>query len=174
MTKKYIIDTNVFIQGKNFHYNFDFCQGFWDWVKDSHKKGVVYSISKVKAELMLGNKGDLARTWAQNMPAGFFLDDVKDQKVMSAYGDVMKWASADKHYQPAAIKIFSDFSKADAFLLAYAKAHGAVIVTQEFSEPNKKREIPIPDAATKIGGIQTIPIYELLRKHASSTFIFKQ
>ena len=173
MTKKYIIDTNVFIQGKNFHYNFDCCKGFWDWVENSHNQGVVYSINKVKDELMAGRKGDQARTWAQNMPPGFFLPDVADSKVMSAYREVITWASMDKHYLPAAITKFSDASKADAFLLAYAKAHGSVIVTQEFSEPNKKKEIPIPDAALKIGGIKTIPIYELLSKHASSTFVFK-
>jgi hypothetical protein len=173
MTKKYIIDTNVFIQGKNFHYNFDFCKGFWDWVEHSHAQGVVFSIQKVKDELMVGNKGDLARIWAQNMSASFFLEDVKDDKVMAAYREVMTWAAKDQHYQAAAIAKFSDSSKADAFLLAYAKAYGVVIVTQEFSEPNKKKEIPIPDAAIKIGGIKTIPIYDLLRKHASSTFVFK-
>lgn len=173
MTKKYIIDTNVFIQGKNFHYSFDFCKGFWDWIEKSYTNNVVFSIGKVKSELMQGRKGDPARTWAQQMPAKFFLDDVSDSAVMSAYREVINWASSDKHYLPSAISIFSDYSKADAFLLAYAKAHGYVIVTQESSEPTKRREIPIPDAAMKIGGIQTINIYELLRKHAGPTFVFK-
>lgn len=173
MTKKYIIDTNVFIQGKNFHYHFDFCKGFWEWIEKSHANGVIFSIAKVKAELMQGSKGDPARTWAQKMPANFFLDDVSDPAVMTAYGDVMKWASGDKHYLPGAITIFSDFTKADAFLLAVAKAHGYEIVTQEYSDPAKKKEIPIPDAATKIGGIKTINIYDLLRRHAGPTFVFK-
>lgn len=173
MTKRYLIDSNVFIQGKNFHYNFAFCSGFWQWVEEAYRKNLVYSIQKVKAELVDGRKDDDARVWAENMPSGFFLDDIKDPKVMAAYRDVMTWVSLDTHYLTSAKDVFSDLEKADAFLLAYAKAHDCVIVTQEISDPNKKRAIPIPDAAIKIGNIKTISIYELLSRHAQKTFVYK-
>ena len=29
---RYLLDANVFIQGKNLHYGFDFCPAFWDWL----------------------------------------------------------------------------------------------------------------------------------------------
>lgn len=173
MVKKYIIDSNIFIQGKNFHYSFAFCQGFWDWVSDGHNQGVIFSIKKVRAELVKGDKTDEARKWAEKMPDGFFLEDTLDAKVMQAYSDVMQWSAKDRFYLPDARKKFSDFSKADAFLLAYAKAHGHIVVTQEYSNSEKKKEIPIPNAALKIGNIETIPIYELLKKHAKDTFLFK-
>lgn len=173
MAKKYIIDSNVFIQGKNFHYHFSFCKGFWDWVGTGFSKGIVYSIGKVKAELVAGKKGDEARAWAEAMPPGFFLEDTKDSAVMSEYSKVMNWAATDTYYLQAAITRFADQNRADAFLLAYARAYGHVIVTQELSQPDKKKEIPIPDAAGKIGNIQTITIYELLRTHAQPTFVFK-
>lgn len=173
MTKRYLIDANVFIQGKNFHYNFAFCIGFWKWVEEAHKNGSIFSIKKVKSELTNGKKEDEARIWAEKMPAGFFLDDVNDQKVMSAYGDVMKWMSQDAHYTLSAKATFSDDKKADAFLLAYAKAHDYTIVTQEVSNLNKKSGIPIPDAAIKIGNIKTMPIYQLLARHAKDTFVYQ-
>jgi len=173
MAKQYIIDSNVFIQGKNFHYNFAFCEGFWDWVRAGFDQGIVYSIGKVRAELMAGNKGDEARRWAEAMPAGFFLDDVGDAQVLAQYRHIMAWAAADTHYQKAALARFAEAARADAFLLAYARAHGHIVVTQELAQPEKKKEVPIPDAAAKIGGIKTVTIYELLRTHAQPTFLFK-
>jgi hypothetical protein len=172
MAKKYIVDANVFIQGKNFHYDFAFCMGFWDWIEAGHKAGVIFSIQKVRDELMQGKKGDLGREWASNMPDTFFLEDVADVAVMKAYGDAMNWAAADTHYNAAAKATFADAKRADAFLLAYARAYGHEIVTQEKSNPDKRREIPIPDAAIKLGGIRTITIYELLTTHAKPTFVF--
>lgn len=173
MADKYIIDANVFIQGKNFHYNFSFCEGFWDWVHEGFDKGIVYSIGKVRAELVAGKKGDDARKWAEDMPDGFFLADVSDPDVMKEYTNVMDWAAADGHYQAAALARFAEAKRADAFLLAHARAHGHIVVTQELSQPEKKKEVPIPDAAIKIGKIKTITIYELLKTHARSTFVFR-
>ena len=172
MASKYIIDSNVFIQGKNFHYNFSFCEGFWDWVHAGFNSGVVYSIDKVRSELIAGKKGDEARKWAEEMPEGFFLDDVGDAEVMREYGHVMSWAAADNHYQKAALSRFAEAKRADAFLLAYARAHGHIVVTHELSQPEKKKEVPIPDAAIKIGNIKTVTIFDLLKKHARPTFIF--
>ena len=72
MPKKYIVDANVFIQGKNFHYDFAFCAGFWDWIADGHDAGVIFSIQKVREELLKGKKGDAGREWALKMPPTFF------------------------------------------------------------------------------------------------------
>lgn len=174
VSNKFIVDANVFLQGKTFHYHFDFCEGFWDWIHAGYDKGVIFSIAKVRAELVAGNKGDKARTWAETMPRDFFLDDTGDSKVMTAYADVMNWANANGHYKDNAKKVFADSKRADAFLLAYARTHGHVIVTQEKSNPETKKSIPIPDAADQIGGIPpTVTIYELLKLHAKPTFVFK-
>lgn len=51
----YLLDSNVFIQAKNFHYGFDFCPGFWDWIDHSHADGTVLSIEKVYDELASGD-----------------------------------------------------------------------------------------------------------------------
>lgn len=173
MAKRYIVDANVFIQGKNFHYDFAFCTGFWDWVSAGHQAGIIFSVRKVRDELLKGKKGDLGRDWAMNMPAGFFIDDAGDSAVMKNYAAAMEWANKDSHYLPAAKTAFADVGKADAFLLAVAKTHNYDIVTQEKSNPAKRREIPIPDAAIKLGGVKTLTIYELLTAHAKPTFVFK-
>jgi len=58
MNQRYIIDTNVFIQGKNFHYDFGFCTGFWDWIRVGFDAGLFFSIDKVRRELMAGHATD--------------------------------------------------------------------------------------------------------------------
>ncbi len=173
MAKKYIVDANVFVQGKNFHYDFAFCRGFWDWIEIGHKAGVIYSIRKVRDELLRGKKGDAARDWALAMPEDFFIEDEGDSDVMVQYGVAMRWAAASTHYKQQAKNEFADVKRADAFLLACAKAHGYCIVTQEKDNPAKTTGIPIPTAAAALGNIPTVTIFDLLRTHAMPTFVFR-
>ncbi|MCL7133605.1 DUF4411 family protein, partial [Escherichia coli] len=55
LNRRFLIDSNVFINSKNFYYNFGYCKIFWDLLLTLHQKGIVYSISCVKNELNSGN-----------------------------------------------------------------------------------------------------------------------
>lgn len=55
---RYLIDANVFIQAKNFHYRFEFCQAFWQWLTDGHEAGLIFNTAKVLEELNDGNDDD--------------------------------------------------------------------------------------------------------------------
>ena len=68
----YLLDSNVFIQSKNYHYAFDFCPAFWDFLIQQYQKEKVYSIDKVKGDIIRGN--DELVAWANNDKLnGFFL-----------------------------------------------------------------------------------------------------
>lgn len=170
--KKYLIDANVFIQAKNLYYRFDFCEAFWEWLTKAHSAGLVFSIKKVKKELLKGDKTDLVRMWAVALPDTFFLDDMGDTGVMSEYGHVMKWASDSAHYNAQAKAEFAKENVADPFLISVARQHGYEIVCQEKSNPLSHRKIYLPDAANAFG-VNTVYIYDLLSKHAESTFKLK-
>ena len=58
----YLLDSNVFIEGKNRYYGLDFCPAFWDWLRAENTAGHVFSIEKVGDELAAG--GDELSTWA--------------------------------------------------------------------------------------------------------------
>lgn len=58
----YLLDSNIFIQAKNLHYGFDFCPAFWEWIGREHANGRVYSIEKVRDELIGGD--DEVAEWA--------------------------------------------------------------------------------------------------------------
>nr|WP_024183895.1 DUF4411 family protein [Escherichia coli] len=45
---KFLIDSNVFIEAKNFAYNFNYCKIFWDFLLALHINGLIYSINAVK------------------------------------------------------------------------------------------------------------------------------
>jgi len=169
---KYLFDTNVFLQAKNFHYRFGFCGGFWDWIEAGHQKRLFYSVKKVQAELNIGKDGDECKAWVQHLPHGFFVNDQADSAVMKVYGDLMSWAAASTHYLPAAKAEFADIKEADPFLIAVAAAHGYTVVTQEQPNPHKKNKIPLPDAAAHFG-VKTAYVYDVLSDHASSTFKLK-
>lgn len=151
------------------YYRFDFCGGFWDWVLHAHQIGLVYSIKKVRDELITGN--DPCAAWTKSLPSTFFVDDMTDAAVMAAYGHVMLWANGTDYRQHAKVE-FAKHSVADAFLIATARAHGYQIVTQEQSKPEAKKKIFLPDAALA-NGVQTMYIYDLLSQHTVSTFVHK-
>ena len=76
----YLLDTNIFIQGKNLHYGMDFCPAFSDLLVEQNGRGHVHSIEKVGDELAAGS--DELSIWAAGGGEAFFLPP--DQPVLSA------------------------------------------------------------------------------------------
>ena len=85
---KFLIDTNSIVEAKDFFYAFDLCPGFWDALSRHHELGEVYSIDKVKRELIDGN--DILVRWAKDMPKGFFLP-TDTAEVTTQYAKIVQW-----------------------------------------------------------------------------------
>ena len=92
----YLLDANVFIQGKNLHYGLDFCPAFWDWLIENNAANKVFSIEKVGDEIEAG--GDELADWAAERGPDFFLKP--DSVILPALGSVSEWA-ASQDYEPA-------------------------------------------------------------------------
>jgi len=52
---------------------------------------------------------------------------------------------------PLDIDEFLEFDNADAWLIVYCKSKGDTLVTQEVSNPEQKRRIPIPEPCNHFG-----------------------
>lgn len=129
----YLLDANVFIQAKNFHYGFDFCPAFWDWLVASNQRGLVYSIEKVGDELEAGS--DELATWAAQRGNAFFIEP--NAATLPALGRVSAWASAPgQAYEPGAINTF--LQVADYYLIAQSLARGDIVVSHEIASNTKK------------------------------------
>ncbi len=149
----YLLDANVFIQGSRFHYRFEFCPGFWDWILREHAAGNVFSIEKVGNEIEAGN--DLLADWARARGPTFFLPP--GPPVLPALATVASWVKGQKYTSIA----ISDFLQvADYHLVAAALAGGYTLVTHEKAAPSLNR-VKIPSVCVGVG-VKVMTPFEML------------
>lgn len=145
--KIYLMDADVFITAENRYYAFDICPGFWASVIHHHHQRRIYSIDRVRSELLAGRKTDDLVQWViSKLPVEFFLA-VDDDDVAAAYTEIMMWVQRHPRYFDYAKAKFA--TGADGWLVAYARVHDAIVVTNEEREPESKREIKIPDVCVQ-------------------------
>lgn len=141
--RPYIVDSDVFITAKNLYYAFDLCPGFWASVVHHHREGRVFSVDRVRGELLQGHEEeDLVRWVRSEVPDGFFFP-VDTAAVIHAYTDIMLWVNRHPRYFDQAKAKFA--AGADGWLVAYARVHDAIVVTNEQSAPESRREVKLPD-----------------------------
>ena len=150
----YLLDADVFIRAKNLHYGFDFCPAFWEWLIQRNRSGQVYSIERIRGELVAGADG--LADWAQDRGDGFFLSP--DASLFPALASVANW-STGQSYDQAAVSTF--LQVADYYLVAQAYAGKHTVVTHEAPSASTRR-IKIPDACIGLG-IKCLSPYEMLR-----------
>lgn len=120
--------------------------------------GHVLSIEEVYRELR-GLDDDLSE-WAEaNREVLFASND--DEATQQTFADV---AVAVDARQPAYRQTAKDqfLSVADPWLVAFCRAHGHTLVTQERGAPDSLRSVKIPDACALVG-VRCIGSLELLR-----------
>lgn len=148
--KKYVVDSNFFIQAHRATYPLDVATSFWSKVRELAEAGTIVSIDKVKKELF--DKNDDLEDWCiNNLPKDFFKDS---SSVLREYRQLSAWAiSKNDHYLPQAVNEFLDADEADAFLISYALAdiENRVLITHEVSQPEKKKKIKIPEPCDVFG-----------------------
>lgn len=149
-----LLDSNVFIQAKNLHYGFDFCPAFWDWIVRAQAAGSVFSVERVRDELV-GGADELAG-WAQARPGAFFI--AADATTLPSLQATTNWAVA-AGFEPAAVSTF--LQGADYYLVAQALALGLTVVTHEIVANTVKR-VKIPNACLGLGVPYMTP-FQMLR-----------
>jgi predicted nuclease of predicted toxin-antitoxin system len=135
---KYILDANIFIEAKRRYYAFNLCPGFWDSLLYHNSIDNLESIDHVKDEL---SEGDDLDAWKKQASGLFASTD--DKNVITAYREINQWVQNQKRFTQAAKSEFA--RNPDAWVIAYAKANNAIVVTHEAPAPNSKRKVQIPD-----------------------------
>ena len=118
------------------------------------------SIDCVQQELGRG-KDELA-SWANGGFASAFMPtDAPD--VVNGYRELMEWVQSQDQFSDAAKADFA--SDADGWLVAYARANGCLVVTQEVLNREVKRKVPIPNLceAFDVGWVDTFAMLRNLR-----------
>lgn len=156
----YLLDSNIFSQAKNLHYSFDFCPAFWEWIDTEHARGKVFSIEKVRDELV-GGDDELAE-WAKERGADFFLPP--EAEVVPSLATVSTWAGSGD-YEPGAV---SQLLQVDDYYLV-AHAYRFDVVTYEFPGRTVKK-IKIPNACIALD-VKYMNPYDMLRTK-KACFVF--
>lgn len=160
---KRILDSDVFITAKNSYYAFSFCPGFWESLTRLHEEGLVFSLDRVRKELVRTKKKDDPvpeedlSIWVRKAPRGFFLRDTTE--AVGAYEDVIAWTQARPYKESAKDKFAGG---ADGWLIAHAMVSGYTVVTQEQSAPQSRSAIKIPDVC-KHFDVKCENTFDLLR-----------
>lgn len=152
---RYFLDTNVFIQAKNFHYGMDFCPAFWDWLLRENANGTVHSIDKVAEELQRGH--DELAAWAKGPGSNLFVP--LNSHTLQRLRDVSDWVKSQQYTQAAVVEFFND---TDYYLIAAARAHGVAVVTHEVPSAGT-RSVKIPNVCTGLR-IQYLNPFQMLKR----------
>jgi hypothetical protein len=89
------------------------------------------------------------------------MQKTKDSATVKSCTEIVQWVAAQPQYLDAARNEFQ--SIADGWLVAFAKAHGWVVVTLEEHNPVKRNKVPIPTLCLALG-FECIDPFELLRR----------
>jgi Domain of unknown function (DUF4411) len=175
---RYLFDANSLIEAKNFYYNPEFNEAFWEWLLIANQNNVLFTIDKVIYELTTkSTKQDYLKSYMQQNEAQLALKS-NDNNCVAKYGELQVWANEvwtlnkDKRKATKALEEFADIEIADCWLIAYASVHGFEIITNETPAPSSATKVKIPDAATAFG-VKTVRLHEVLSKYAHKTFTFK-
>jgi hypothetical protein len=156
----YLLDSDVFITAKNGYYAFIICPGFWECVIHHHTAGSVFSIDKVQSELLVGRPTEDLVRWVQNkLPEGFFLR-TGEKSVTSTYSEIMLWVQRNTQFTAPAKAKFA--TEADGWLVAYAKAHSHVVITNEQPRPESKARVLLPDVCNQFE-VPYLDTFEMLK-----------
>ena len=147
MAKRFVLDANVFITARQTYYSFEICPGFWLALRRQHDVNRVYSIDKIRAELVVGN--DQISQWVKESVPRTFFKGTTDKQVTDAFRDMANWVQAEPQFTNEAKAEFA--SVADGWVVAYAKANGLVVVTHEEYAPDARKKVPIPNVCLKFG-----------------------
>lgn len=161
----YLLDASVFIQANQNHYSFANFPGFWSWLVRQHRDGIIFSIQKVKEELVAGDETDDVRLWAQSIPASFFIaPTAATQPSFQRVSNLLHDANPPERYPYPAISTF--LASADYVLVAQALELGAIVVTHENLPKGpqiSRKTIKIPYVCDQLG-IEWIDTFKMLTR----------
>lgn len=128
----YVVDTNVFIQ-LGFYYPSRF-PTIWDRIDKLAQNGTLLSVREVRNELELGNASAYIAEWVK-ANRNIFRTPIKEE--LSIVKDIL----SDHRFRGLIRResILKGLPVADPFIIAAAKVHNGMVVTQENYKPDAAR-----------------------------------
>lgn len=150
------MDSNTYIQAKNFYYDMDFCPGYWEWLEQQYQAGNIFSIDNVYVELV--DYKDELSNWVKVHKEHF--TPASDDATQAVFADIADFVMSLQYKHETEKAHF--LSKADPWIIAKALTTGATIVTHEVRVPDNSKKVKIPNVSDEFG-VPCINTYDLLR-----------
>ena len=141
------------------YYPFDIATGFWEALLRQHDKRRVFSIDRIKKELLEG--GDRLEQWVKETAPASFFKRTADHAVIDRFKKMVEWVSNEVQYSDDAKAEFANV--ADGWLIAYAKANNFVVVTHEVHKPKIQWKVPIPNLCLAFK-VEYMNTFDMLRE----------
>ncbi len=157
--RRFLLDSNVFIQASRRYYGFDICPGFWVALVRQHRENRIFSIDHVKTEITKDK--DKLKKWALSKAPDTFFKKTNEESVINLFGKIVQWVQRKPQYKPEAKAEFAQV--ADGWLIAYAKTNGLIVVTHEIYTPDVKIKVPIPNVCREFE-VEYVDTFKMLRE----------
>ena len=135
---RYCLDTNVFIEGWTKYWSIDTCPDYWEILDTLAGRDIIFSPIEVKREIEKIHDG--LYKWISDKPHMF--KDITD--------DVQKCLRYIMSKYPRLVDSIKQRSMADPWVIAYAKAMNATVVTKENLTKQSSKRIKIPDVCNAL------------------------
>lgn len=155
-SETFLLDTNVFIEAYQRYYGMDLCPGFWESLEHYCRETRLLSIDRVRNEIV---EGDNLDEWVKQAGDELFASTA-EEKTVEAFRETMTWVQSNGTFLQRAKDEFA--RGADGWLIAYAKVHGLIVVTQEVLDPDIKKRVPIPNVCRQFA-VQYKDTFSMLR-----------
>ncbi|MCB0642598.1 MAG: DUF4411 family protein [Phaeodactylibacter sp.] len=155
MMPGYFLDTNVFIQAQKVYYGMDIVPAFWEWLDKEALAGNIFSSSLVLEELKKGDDELVAWAKEAHRKPFFEVPTASAQVIFAAISEYVI-----HHFKREEADAFLD--GADPWLIAQAKAAGAVVVTMEAKVGPGSSKVKIPNICEQFD-VPYQNTFELLR-----------
>lgn len=152
---KYLLDSNTFIQAKNFYYGMDICPAYWDWLDQQFQLGIVASVHMIGQELRDGN--DELALWVKARPIHFISNS--DSATQAIFTQIVQTIMVG-NYNPGNRDDF--LAKADPWLIAKARNIGATVVTNEVMVASNAKRVKIPNICQQFN-VPYLTTFQFLR-----------
>ncbi|MBQ7432096.1 MAG: DUF4411 family protein [Lachnospiraceae bacterium] len=161
--EKFLLDSNSFMTPYQNYYPFDLAPGFWKQMKPKLACHSVAVLDVVKDEILKGN--DELTVWLEEIH-DLNVIDKRDIQIVQKYAQVLKYVQDSPLYTDKALRMWSNVSIADPWLIATASVYGYKIVTFEtgagkISTPSGKPKIP--DIARQFD-VNCVNLFYFMRK----------
>ena len=158
MTRRYAVDSNIFITASRKYYLFDIAPGFWNQLVEKGNSSIIL-IDKVKDEIYR-NEDDLSR-WLEDSEKSFNVKYSEDIEVINNYKEIITSVNNSEVYNQHAKDVYA--KSADSWLCAHSKTYKYIVVTEEKYRPNSRNNIKIPNVCEEFN-IEYIDFLTFIRK----------